>query len=188
MAARCWAAKQPKCPASMPRALDVAGTIVGGTATRFCPRRSGWRERLAVRAAEQRAHTNGYSLIRRALAGEDLTQTLSDGRSLADALLAPHRCYVAEVERLQAASAPLLGLAHITGGGFVENVPRALPDSLCAVVETRTWRTPEVFALLVERSGLGRAEAFRVFNMGIGLVLIAPASARAAMLAALPGD
>ena len=169
-------------------AFDVAGTIVGLVdRDEILPK----TERMAAGdllfgLPSSGPHTNGYSLIRRALAGEDLTQTLSDGRSLADALLAPHRCYVAEVERLQAASAPLLGLAHITGGGFVENVPRALPDSLCAVVETRTWRAPEVFALLVERSGLTRAEAFRVFNMGIGLVLIAPASARAAMLAALP--
>lgn len=169
-------------------AFDVAGTIVGLVdRDEILPK----TERMAAGdllfgLPSSGPHTNGYSLIRRAMAGEDLTQTLSDGRSLADALLAPHRCYVAEVERLRAAGAPLLGLAHITGGGFMENVPRALPDSLCAVVETNRWPTPEVFALLVERSGLERAEAFRVFNMGIGLVMIAPVAARAAVRAALP--
>ncbi len=169
-------------------AFDVAGTIVGlADRNEILPR----TEQMAAGdllfgLPSSGPHTNGYSLIRRAVAGEDLTQTLSDGRSLADALLAPHRCYAAEVERLRAAGAPLLGLAHITGGGFVENVPRALPDNLCAVVETSAWPTPEAFALLVELSNLGRAEAFRVFNMGIGLVLVAPAAASAAMRAALP--
>ena len=72
-------------------------------------------------------HTNGYSLIRSVVAGRDLDQTLADGQTLADALLAPHRCYVTEIERMIEAGIDIKGLAHITGGGFVDNIPRVLP-------------------------------------------------------------
>jgi phosphoribosylformylglycinamidine cyclo-ligase len=70
----------------------------------------------------------------------------------------------------------MLGMAHITGGGFVENLPRVLPRGLAAHVQTDAWRIPPLFAQLVEWAGMDRAEAFRVFNMGIGMVLIVPAA------------
>ena len=136
-------------------------------------------------------HTNGYSLIRRAIAGQDLHQVLADGQTLADALLAPHRCYLPEVEAIEAAGLAIKGMAHITGGGFVENVPRCLPPHLAARVVARSWDIPPLFQQLIRwsgisQSGLGRQEAYRVFNLGIGMVLVMGAENAAPVLDLLP--
>jgi phosphoribosylformylglycinamidine cyclo-ligase len=131
-------------------------------------------------------HTNGYSLIRRAVEGRDLGQRLDDGQTLVDALLAPHRCYVPAVESMQRAGIPIKGMAHITGGGFVENVPRILPPALCARIITQSWTVPPVFQQIIAWSGIDRAEAYRVFNLGIGLVLVAAAADAAPILNLLP--
>ena len=170
-------------------AFDVAGTVVGLVdRSDILPKPQEMAEGdLLFGLPSSGPHTNGYSLIRRALAGEDLARTLGDGRSLADALLAPHRSYVAEIDALRDGGVALLGLAHITGGGFIENIPRVLPEGLCAVADTRRWATPEVFSLVVERSGMQTAEAFRVFNMGMGMVAIVPSVAGSALRTLLPG-
>jgi phosphoribosylformylglycinamidine cyclo-ligase len=131
-------------------------------------------------------HTNGYSLIRRIVEGRDLQAPLADGVTLGDALLQPHRCYRPEVDQLQATGVPLHGMAHITGGGFVDNIPRILPDQLSATIETDSWELPPLFAQLVAWSGISYAEAYRVWNMGIGMVLVVPEAAQGAALAALP--
>lgn len=169
-------------------AFDVAGTIIGLVdRSEILPRMQEMAAGdLLFGLPSSGPHTNGYSLIRHTLQGEDLSRPLADGRSLADALLAPHRSYVAEVNALAAGGVHLLGLAHITGGGFIENIPRVLPEGLCAVVDTRRWAVPEVFRLLVERAGLDRHEAFRVFNMGIGMVAVIPAAAGDAVRDVLP--
>ncbi len=159
-------------------AFDVAGTIVGLVD----------RAALLPRPAEMTAgdllvglpssgpHTNGYSLIRRLIEGRDLAQPIGD-TTLIEALLAPHRCYLAEIEQLQRAGIRIKGMAHITGGGFVDNIPRVLPDHLAASIERERWQVPPLFQALVEWSDMGD-EAYRVFNMGIGMVLvIAPADA-----------
>jgi phosphoribosylformylglycinamidine cyclo-ligase len=99
------------------------------------------------------------------------------GVTLADALLAPHRCYLAEIEQVRAAAIPLHGMAHITGGGFIENIPRVLPSHLAAAIDTAAWQIPQLFQLLLEWSGMQMREALRVFNMGIGMVLVVPADA-----------
>jgi phosphoribosylformylglycinamidine cyclo-ligase len=132
-------------------------------------------------------HTNGYSLIRRIVAGRDLDARLADGQTLADALLAPHRCYMAQIDRLQAAGLPLHGLAHLTGGGFIENIPRILPAGLAAQIDTAAWDVPPLFRDLVAWGGIALPEAFRVFNMGIGLVLVVPAAAADAVAERIPG-
>jgi phosphoribosylformylglycinamidine cyclo-ligase len=169
-------------------AFDVAGAVVG-----LADRGALLPQPTAMKAGDRLIglpssgpHTNGYSLIRRLVEPRDLNQRLADGQMLADALLAPHRCYLSQVDRLQANGVPLLGMAHITGGGFMENVPRVLPAGLAARVDTQAWRVPPLFARLVEWSGMDRAEAFRVFNMGIGMVLIVPAAAVVQALACLP--
>ena len=131
-------------------------------------------------------HTNGYSLIRKAVAGQDLAQTLADGQTLADALLAPHRCYLPVIDQLQAAGFTIKGMAHITGGGFVENVPRVIPPDLSARLITRSWDVPPLFQQLVSWSGIALAEAYRVFNMGIGMVLVVAAEDAAPILDLLP--
>ncbi|NUQ55693.1 MAG: phosphoribosylformylglycinamidine cyclo-ligase, partial [Dehalococcoidia bacterium] len=141
-------------------------------------------------------HTNGFSLARRALDicnGEPLAETrrrleerpgLLGGQSLAEALLATHLPYFHAV-------APVLdrihGIAHITGGGYVENVPRILPPGVTAVFDTRSWPVLPIFQLIQERGGITGEEMYEVFNMGIGLVLmVSPADAEA-VLAAIPG-
>jgi len=164
-----------------PGDFDIAGFIVGAVE----------RDRL-IDGARIRAghvllalpssglHTNGFSLARRALgicAGEPAEETTArlaeqpaalGGTSVGDALLATHRAYYREV-------APVLpdvdGIAHITGGGFRENLPRALPAGLAAVVDTTAWQPPPIFRLIQQRGAIEPAEMYDVFNMGIGLVL-----------------
>jgi phosphoribosylformylglycinamidine cyclo-ligase len=131
-------------------------------------------------------HTNGYSLIRQAVAGRDLAELLEDGQTLADALLSPHRAYLQEVDRIQAAGLPLHGLAHITGGGLLENVPRVLPEHLAAEIELQSWTPPPLFRHLVEWSGMQGIEPYRVLNMGIGMVCIVPADGVRAYTELLP--
>lgn len=126
-------------------------------------------------------HTNGFSLARKALGicdGEPPEETalrLAEapaglhGHSVGEALLATHRPYYREV-------APLIddidGIAHITGGGYEENIPRVLPAGLTALVDTMSWQVPGIFRLIASRGEIDAAEMYRVFNMGIGLVLM----------------
>lgn len=137
-------------------------------------------------------HTNGYSLVRHALGLDDdpspLRETasmLGDGVTIGDALLMPHPSYDAVVRPVM----PMLkGMAHITGGGIVENVPRILPPGLSAQFHESAWRIPPIFSLLQERCGISRQEMYRVFNMGIGMALICDPSNADAVLASLPSD
>lgn len=169
-------------------ALDVAGAIVG-----MVNRAAILPDLDAMQAGDvliglpsSGPHTNGYSLIRQALAGEDLQQVLQDGKVLVDALSAPHRSYLAEVERLAQAALLPKGMAHITGGGFADNVPRVLPEHLAARIDSRAWTPPPVFQLIVELAELEQAEAYRVLNMGMGMVLVVDAARGAAVLDCLP--
>jgi phosphoribosylformylglycinamidine cyclo-ligase len=103
------------------------------------------------------------------------------GRSLADALIAPTRIYVKPLLALMA-SMEVKGMAHITGGGLVENVPRVLGDKLTAVLDSAAWDMPPLFKWLQQHGGVADAEMHRVFNCGIGMVVIvAPEIADAAM-------
>lgn len=169
-------------------AFDVAGTVVG-----LVDRGALWPRQDAMVPGDvllglpsSGPHTNGYSLIRRVVAGRDLDQTLDDGQTLADALLAPHRCYIGDIDALVGAGVAVKGLAHITGGGFTDNIPRILPDCVAARVDTGAWTVPPVFQALLTWSGMARAEAYRVFNMGVGMVAIVPAADLAAAQSALP--
>jgi phosphoribosylformylglycinamidine cyclo-ligase len=122
--------------------------------------------------ASSGAHSNGYSLIRRIVADAraDLGMPF-DGSTLADALMAPTRIYVkpllALMRKLQ-----VKGMAHITGGGIVENVPRVLPEGLQARIERSAWTRPAVFDWLARTGGVADDEMHRVFNCGIGMVVI----------------
>jgi phosphoribosylformylglycinamidine cyclo-ligase len=121
-------------------------------------------------------HSNGFSLVRRAIEGMDLLETPDGlGRPLADELLEPTLIYVPAV--LDAASRGLVhAAAHITGGGIVENLPRVLPEGLGARIDPRAWDPPEVFAFVERNSGASQEEMLRTFNMGIGMTLIVPAA------------
>jgi phosphoribosylformylglycinamidine cyclo-ligase len=126
------------------------------------------------------AHSNGYSLIRKLLATADATPaTLLDGRSLFDRLLAPTRIYVKPLLALMRAL-PVHGLAHITGGGLTDNIPRALPAGLEAVLERRRWPRDPLFDWLQHIARVDAAEMYRTFNCGIGMVVIVAAERAAA--------
>jgi phosphoribosylformylglycinamidine cyclo-ligase len=126
------------------------------------------------------AHSNGYSLIRKLLATADATPaTLLDGRSLFDRLLAPTRIYVKPLLALMRAL-PVHGLAHITGGGLTDNIPRVLPAGLEAVLERRRWPRDPLFDWLQHIARVDAAEMYRTFNCGIGMVVIVAAERAAA--------
>ena len=117
-------------------------------------------------------HSNGYSLIRKILkrSGQKLGRKF-DGRTLGDALLEPTRIYVKPMLEL-ISKVPVKGMAHITGGGITENLPRVLPAGCAARVELRSWKRPAVFDWLQEQGGVVDAEMRRTFNCGVGFVLV----------------
>jgi phosphoribosylformylglycinamidine cyclo-ligase len=141
-------------------------------------------------------HTNGYSLARSAfgLSGDaevargrlDDRPVWAVGRTLADVLLEPHRSYLDEVRPLLERGV-IHGLAHVTGGGLAGNLARIIPRGLEAVVESGAWQPPPVFDAIRQAAGVDRQEMFRVFNMGVGMVLIV-SSADAAEIAAALAD
>ena len=119
------------------------------------------------------AHSNGYSLIRKIVARSqvDLTMKLYGDVSLADALLAPTRIYVKPMLAVLR-ELPVKGMAHITGGGLTGNVPRILPDKVCAEIAQSAWRLPELFQWLQKEGAVTDSEMQRVFNCGIGLIVV----------------
>jgi phosphoribosylformylglycinamidine cyclo-ligase len=124
--------------------------------------------------ASSGAHSNGYSLIRRII-GEERPSA-----ERADALMEPTRIYVKPVLKL-AAALPVKGLAHITGGGLVGNVPRILPQGTRAIIRKSSWPRPEIFRWLQQAGRVAEEEMFRVFNCGIGMALVvSPECAQAA--------
>jgi phosphoribosylformylglycinamidine cyclo-ligase len=135
--------------------------------------------------ASSGAHSNGYSLIRRIL--ERVRPDLSadfHGRALADVILAPTRIYVKPVLGLIAAL-EVKGLAHITGGGLLENVPRILGARLCAQIDRSAWQRPPLFDWLQAQGGVADEEMHRVFNCGIGMVAVVAEADAARALALL---
>jgi len=124
-------------------------------------------------------HTNGYSLVRRILfeeRHEPLFEPLpGTDVALADELLKVHKSYLREVSPLLDMDG-LHGMAHVTGGGIVENLPRILPGMVDARIDTDSWETPEIFLYLQEKGGVSRDEMFRVFNMGVGYLLVVSSS------------
>ncbi|MEX2543264.1 MAG: phosphoribosylformylglycinamidine cyclo-ligase [Trueperaceae bacterium] len=148
--------------------LDLVGTIVGivgrGDVVDGSRVRPG--DRILALAASG-LHTNGFSLARKILA--DRYHDEFENGTVADALLAPHRSYLAAVE-------PLLGLVrgmvHVTGGGIPGNLPRVLPQGSGARIELGSWPVPAIFELIAQTGEVARSEMHRVFNMGAGYLLI----------------
>lgn len=120
-------------------------------------------------------HTNGYSLVRQIFGVEPSglnTRYPELGRTLGEALLEPHRCYLRQLKPLL----PMIkGMAHITGGGLIDNVPRVLPEGLAAKFDSKSWAVPPIFSLIQKRGNVDRDEMFHVFNMGIGMVIVCSA-------------
>ena len=120
-------------------------------------------------------HTNGYTLIRKVLGDLDWSTNHTElDSTIGDALLAPHRSYLADVQRLLSTGIDVRGLAHITGGGIVDNLPRILPDGVGAQIERGTWPEPPIFGLIQRAGGIADADMFHAFNMGAGILVIVP--------------
>ena len=160
---------------------DLAGTIVGTverqkilTGETIQP-----GDRI-IGLASVGLHTNGYSLARKIVfevcgySAEDHVDEL--GMTVADELLKPHRSYVRPIlkliEKYNIEEPKIKGLAHITGGGLRDNIPRILPKNCVAVIEKGSWKMLPVFPFLQERGNVAEDEMYRVFNMGIGMVLV----------------
>lgn len=165
--------------------LDVAGTIVGAVDRDAIITGARITEGDAVIAlASSGPHTNGYSLIRRILGELDPAAIDIDGAPLLDRLLEPHRSYLDDVRALRAAGVDIHGLAHITGGGLIENPPRVLPPGLAFHLDRSAWTVPPLFRWLQHEGRVRDHEMHRVFNMGLGLLVVVPAADRDRALAA----
>ena len=106
-------------------------------------------------------------------------------RTLGEELLEPHRCYLGAVENQLD---KIKGMAHITGGGFRENVPRAMPKGLAARIESSSWPTPPIFRLIKQAGGVSFDEMFNVFNMGIGMVVMTSGEDASSLLKGIEGS
>ena len=172
-----------------PGEYDLVGTIVGVVARkRLITGRTIRAGDVLIGLRSSGLHTNGYSLARKVIfetAGLTVKAPLpGTGRTVAEALLAVHRSYLKPIAALLR-QVPVQGMAHITGGGFPDNVPRVLPAGLTAVFDRAAWRVPPVFAFIGQQGRVDRDEMYRVFNMGIGMVIMVRARDVARALAAL---
>ena len=151
--------------------FDVAGTIVGVVERdAILPRKNLQAGDVLIGLASSGPHTNGYSLIRKVFADTPLDTFFPElNATLADALLAPHRSYYSVIYPLLP---EIKALAHLTGGGFIENIPRILPDDLDAEIKLDSWTPPPLWKLIQSEGQIAADEMYRVFNMGIGMVLI----------------
>ncbi len=131
-------------------------------------------------------HTNGYSLVRKLFGvtqSELHTYYPELSRTLGDELLEPHRCYYHQLKSLL----PMIkGMAHITGGGLIGNVPRVLPQGMAARFHSQAWTVPPIFQLIQHRGNIAQSEMYRVFNMGIGMVVICSPDNVERIVGALP--
>ena len=170
--------------------VDVAGTIVGVVdEDDLLPRLEAMAEGdVLIGLPSSGLHTNGYSLARKVcfeLAGLEVQDQLpGTGRTVAEALLAVHRSYLEPVLPL-VREHRLVAMAHITGGGLTDNLPRVLPGHLDAAIDTGSWTVPALFRFLIDRAGLPEADARRSFNLGVGMVLVAPQAGAGEVLARL---
>lgn len=160
---------------------DLAGCIVGLVdRTRIVDGSRIEPGDTVIGLASSGLHSNGYSLARRVLleAGEhslSLYEPIASlGSTLSEEMLAVHRCYAPSILPLLQ-EFDIKGMAHITGGGFYENIPRILPVDCSVTIERRTWPVPPIFTLIQDRGMVPEPEMYRTFNMGIGMILIVSA-------------
>jgi phosphoribosylformylglycinamidine cyclo-ligase len=168
---------------------DLAGFAVGAVERKkILPRADVKAGDVILGLASSGPHSNGYSLIRKIVdvSGLKLTAAapFAQGQTLAEALLTPTRIYVKPVLKLLRASHAIKALAHITGGGFTENIPRVLPKGTVAAIDLSAIPFPPVFRWLAEQGGVAAPEMLRTFNCGIGMVVVVPAKEAKAVAAA----
>lgn len=165
--------------------FDLAGTIVGIVDTDDIPNPQSVTPGDAIIGLPARGlHTNGYTLARKLIPVEEYGKSF-DGTTFADALLAEHPSYYEDVRAIERV-AKVKVMAHITGGGLLENVPRTLTSNVKAVFEQSRWQVPPIFEELSRRGGLRYEERYRTFNMGIGYTLVVPLADAPKAIAAVP--
>ncbi len=119
-------------------------------------------------------HSNGFSLVRKLYAMDETLSTTTVGeKTLGELLIAPTKIYVKSILQL-IEDVEVRGIAHITGGGFIENIPRMLPEGICANIKLDTWDMPAILEKVVEDAALSTEQAYNTFNMGIGMVVAVP--------------
>jgi phosphoribosylformylglycinamidine cyclo-ligase/phosphoribosylamine--glycine ligase/phosphoribosylformylglycinamidine cyclo-ligase len=168
-----------------PNEFDVTGTIVGVVERDdILPRNNLQAGDVLIGLASSGPHTNGYSLIRKVFSDIPLETVFPELKiSLADALLAPHRSYYSI---LQPVLPHVKALAHITGGGFIENIPRVLTENLDAEIHLPSWTPPTLWKLIQSEGHIATDEMYRVFNMGIGMVIIVDQTKAAEIQSLIP--
>lgn len=134
---------------------------------------------VLIGIASSGVHSNGFSLVRKVF---EMTRESLDtyydilGTTLGEALLAPTRIYVKALKKVKAAGVRVKGCSHITGGGFYENIPRMLPEGVCAVIKKDSYEIPPIFKLLQEKGGIEEKMMYNTYNMGLGMVLAVDAA------------
>jgi phosphoribosylformylglycinamidine cyclo-ligase len=173
--------------------FDLAGFTVGAVERgRILPRTDTMREGdVLLGIASSGVHSNGYSLVRRVVSDAGLSYSapapFAGGQSLGEALLAPTKLYVTSgLAAIRAGG--IKGLAHITGGGITENLPRALPDGLDAEIDLSAWAPLPVFGWLAKSAGIGEREMLRTFNCGIGMIAVVSPEKVDETITALAGE
>ena len=175
-----------------PGESDLAGPIVGVVDREKIIDGSAIREGDTIIALKSSGlHTNGYSLVRRVLLASDkyaLDRRVGIlGKTLGEELLEPHRCYAKPVLKLLG-EIRVRGMAHITGGGLIDNVPRILPKTLDAGIDMGSWKPHAIFELIQRDGDIAREEMLRTFNMGVGMVMVVSPKDEAAALESLRRD
>ena len=143
---------------------------------------------VLIGMASSGVHSNGFSLVRKVftMTKESLETYYEElGSSLGEALLAPTRIYVKALRAVKEAEIKVRGCSHITGGGFYENIPRMLPEGMCAVVEKDSYEVPAIFRLLQKEGGMDEKMMYGTYNMGIGMMLAVDAEDAERTVAAL---
>jgi phosphoribosylformylglycinamidine cyclo-ligase len=156
---------------------DIAGFIVGSVeASSIIDGSRVQAGDILLAMPSSGLHTNGYSLVRHIVAEHELQWSdvlPGTDRPLVDLLLEPHRCYLPAIRELRTLT-DIRAMAHITGGGVIDNVPRVLPEGLAATIERSTWQIPSLFTAIQHAGGVHLEEMWRTFNMGVGMVVIVP--------------
>jgi phosphoribosylformylglycinamidine cyclo-ligase len=157
---------------------DLAGFAVGAVERgAILPRADVAAGDVLLGLASTGFHSNGFSLVRRIVEDRALSYSSpfphANGMTLGEALLTPTRIYVRSVLGAIRETGAVKALAHITGGGFVENIPRVLPEGLVAAIDGASWTMPDVFGWVMKLGGIEEAEMGRTFNCGIGMVAVA---------------
>jgi len=167
--------------------VDIVGTIVGIVdAEKKLPRGKMQPGDAVIGLASDGLHTNGFSLARKALfemGGMSVRDEIPElGVTIGEELLRPHKCYLSSVYPLIQEMPAIYAIAHVTGGGLYDNLPRVMPSDMQTVIERRAWTPLPIFKLIQAAGRIPDNEMFRTFNMGIGMVLFVDKDAAAAVV------